>query len=276
MAQTLTIASLVQDSLAKTRTLILPSLPFAAGFCLLYGAFAWVSGVLPDDGTGTLIFLALFLGLLFAHSVFSVSMYHAVVPARAGLVGSAWKLTLAWLLMAVIAAIGASMIVLFFAVIGPSLGVGTSDDVGNISDMTAQMRENGTFGPIFAIFLAVLAGVFWFAIRMVLFAVATAARGTIHVLRTWSWTKGYAVTLAPAVFALIIVPLVALLYVSSAVTHPLFGPDPSPLFTGVSAVITMLILLPSAWLGHGLAASIYAHIAPGEMDQTMTPASNSD
>lgn len=276
MAQTLTFVRLIQDSVAKTRALILPSLSAAIGFCLLCGGFAWATSALPDDGNGTLIFLALLMGLLFAHSVFSVSMYHAVVPGQAGLLKSAWKLTLAWLLMVVIVAIGASMIVLFFAVIGPSLGVGTSDNVGNISDMTAQMRESGTFGPIFAIFLAMLVGVFWFAVRMVLFAVATAARGTIHVLRTWSWTKGYFLRLGPAVVLLVLIPLVGLLYVSGAITNSLFGAEPTQVLAGLSSTVTMLILLPSAWLGHGLAASIYTHIAPEDHDPTTTPASNND
>lgn len=264
MSQSLSFSSLMQDSLARAHRLILPSLPFAFGFSAAMGVFVWGANLLPDDGNGFLIFCALFLALLFAHSVFSVAMYRAALSIRPRLVPTAWKLTLAWLLMGVIAAIGASMITLFFALIGSSLGVGSSENVNNIGDMTTQMREGGTFWPLFILFLATLFGVFWFATRMTVFAAATSARGTVHVLRTWAWTKGQFLPLGGAMMLFVAVPLVALIYVGGLVSTALVGTDPTPIQAGLAGSVSMLILLPSAWLGHGFAASAYAQLAPTE------------
>ncbi|MCR9269452.1 MAG: hypothetical protein NXH72_05655 [Hyphomonadaceae bacterium] len=273
MATKLTIPELLQDSIDRMQRLIVPSLPFAASFAVASGVLIWAANVLPEGGSGFAAFSALFFLTLFAHSLFSVAMYHAVLPARSGKLGAAWKLTLAWILVFVIAAIAGSMITLFFALIGASLGVGTSEDVGNISDMTAQMREGGTFWPLFMLFLATLFGLFWFAVRLMTFAAATSARGTVHVLRTWYWTKGYFRVLGPLMLGLVVVPIAALGQLAGVVSGIVFGPEPTPVQAGLSTALAMIILLPSAWLGHGFAASVFARLAPEDTDQTTTPAS---
>ena len=262
MAEPFVFSDLLQESFSRARKLILPSLPHAAIFVVSTGVLIWAANTLPDGGSGFALFSALTFLTLFAHSLFSVAMYHAVLPARTGTLAAAWKLTLAWILVFVILAIGASMITLFFALIGASLGVGTSDDVGNIGDMTQQMREGGTFWPVFMLFLATLFGVFWFITRLITFAAATASRGTVHVLRTWYWTKGRFRVLGPLLLVLIALPLIALSYLSTWVGSALFSADPSPVEAALAAMLGLMILLPSAWLGHGFAATAFVHLAP--------------
>lgn len=272
MAEQISVFQIVKQSLERTRRLILPSLPYAAGFAATLGLLIWTANVLPDGGSGFVAFSALTFATLFVHSLFSVSMYHAVLPSESGIFSAAWKLSLAWILIIVIAAIAGSMITLFFALMGASLGVGASDDVANISDMTAQMRETGTFWPLFVLFLTTLFGAFWFAVRIMTFAAATATRGRVHVLRTWYWTKGSFRALAPAMLLLVVIPLIALTYLGGLVSGAIIGTPSTPITAGVSTMVTMLVLLPSAWLGHGFAATVFDRLAPAE-DQTTTPAS---
>ena len=272
MAEPISLSQIVKQSLDRTKRLTIPSLLYAGGFVLALGVLIWAANVLPDGGSGFAMFSALTFATLYVHNLYSVSMYHAVLPAEAGLIHAAWKLSLAWILIIVIAAIAGSMITLFFALIGASLGVGTSDDVANISDMTAQMRESGTFWPLFLLFLATLFGIFWFAVRIMTFAAATATRGRVHVLRTWYWTKGYFRTLAPAMLLLVVIPLTVLTYIGGLVSVAIIGAPSTPIEAGVSTAIMMVVLLPSAWLGHGFAATVFDLLAP-EDDQTTTPAS---
>lgn len=272
MAEQISISQIFSRSLAHTRRLALPSLPYALAFVAALGGLIWAANILPDGGSGFAVFSALTFATLFIHNLYSVSMYHAVLPAQSTKIHAAWKLTLAWILVIVIAAIAASMITLFFALIGASLGVGSSDDVENISDMTAQMREAGTFWPLFGLFLATLFGIFWFAVRIMTFAAATASRGRVHVLRTWYWTRGHFRTLGPLMLVLVALPLIVLTYLGTVVSAAIIGPASTPLAAGLSSAIVMLVLLPSAWLGHGFAAAVFELLAPDD-DQTTTPAS---
>ena len=98
---------------------------------------------------------------------------------------------------------------------------------------------------------------------MMTFAAASATRGAVHVFRTWYWTKGQFRVLGPALFALIVVPLGTVSYLVSIVVNAIAGSEPvSGGFAAVLAMLAMMILLPTAWLGHGLAASVYSRVAP--------------
>ena len=273
MAETISISSLLGDSIARTRRLIVPSLPFALLFAAMMGVLVWGAGALPDGGAGFLGFVVLTFAALLAHSLFSVSMYQAALPIGAGRLNRAIKLSMAWLLMIVVASIGAAIIVLFFALIGASLGVASGETGQEITDMTAQMREAGTFWPLFAIFVLTLFGVFWFAVRMVLFAAATSVRNQVHVFRAWYCTKGHFKTLAPLMVLFVILPLLICGAVAGALVPSSTEDAVTPLATGVSTAVFAVLLLPGAWLGHGFAAAAYAALAPEEdEDQPSTPA----
>lgn len=262
MAEPFTFGSLLTDTLARTPRLIVPSTAYAALLIVSVGILIWAADVLPEGGAGFFAFSALFFATLYAHSLFSASMYHAVLPSQSGLFASAWKLSLAWILVIVIAAIAGSIVVLFFSLIGASLGAGTGAPGENITDMTAQMRENGTFWPLFAVFIATLFGLFWFAARLTIFAPASATRGAVHVFRTWYWTKGVFAVLGPAVFCLVLVPMLAAFWVASAISSTvLTGIDPAmqPVMAGLIGVICQL---PAAYIGHGFAASVFERLVP--------------
>lgn len=272
MAETISISSLLKDSIARTRRLIVPSLPFALLFAAMMGVLVWGAGALPDGGAGFLGFVVLTFAALLAHSLFSVSMYQAALPIGAGRLNRAIKLSMAWLLMIVVASIGAAIIVLFFALIGASLGVASGETGQEITDMTAQMREAGTFWPLFAVFVLTLLGVFWFAVRMVLFAAATSARNQVHVFRTWYWTKGHFKTLAPLMVLFVILPLLICGFVASALMPLSAGGAVTPLTMGASTTLFTVMLTPSAWLGHGYAAAAYTALAPEDGEgQPSTP-----
>ena len=262
MTRLLSLSELATDTLEKTAQLIVPSLPFGVSFVIASGVLVWGAGALPDGGTGFFLFVALAFGALFAHSLFSAAMYRAVLPAENGLLNSAWKLTLAWLLVMVVAAIAATIIVLFFSLIGARLGVASGEAGREITDMTAQMRAGGTFWPLFALFLFTLVGLFWFAVRLMLFAGASALRGQVHVFRTWYWTKGQFRVLAPLMTSFVVLPILGLSMIAQFANAAMFSALETPLETGISVAFITLILLPSAWLGHAFAASVFERLAP--------------
>ena len=77
--------------------------------------------------------------------------------------------------------------------------------------------------------------------------------------------------LAPAMLLLVVIPLIALTYLGGAVSVAIIGTPSTPITAGVSTAVTMFVLLPSAWLGHGFAATAFDRLAPAD-DQTTTPA----
>lgn len=274
MADPISFSALFQDSLSRTARIIVPSFPLAMLFVASTGILVWSAGALPDGGTSFVLFSALAFACLFAHSLYSAVMYRATLMPSGGLIHSAWKLTLAWLLLMVAASIGATIIILFFSLIGASLGVVSGETGQEITDMTAQMRAGGTFWPLFAIFIMTLFGLFWFAVRMMLFAGATVIRAQVHVFRSWVWTKGHFRTLAPLMIVLIIAPVIFLAAAAQSVSAAVIGVADTPIKAGLSAALGALILLPSAWVGHGFAASVLALLLPKDSDQTTTPAAN--
>lgn len=255
MADLIPLRQILRESLNLALRMCVPSLPCAGLFVLSLGGLTWAAGSLPEGNIGSVIFSALALVTLFVHSLFSARMYHVARRPGAGLIRAAWVLTLAWLLVIVVAAIGASMILLFFSLIGSSLGVAASTPGQDITDMAAQMRANGTFWPLFAVFLVTLLGVFWFAVRLMLFAAASAIQARVSVFRTWAWTKGQVRILGPAMILLVVLPILALGYAATAAAGSVANPV-------AGTMLEMAILLPSAWFGHGFAASAYLRLVP--------------
>ena len=262
MAVRFSFNDILTDTIERTPRLIAPSAGFAALFVGAVGVLIWAAATLPDGGTGFLVFSALFFVTLYIHSLFSASMYQAVLPTETGLLASASKLSLAWVLVIVIAAIAGSIIVLFFSLIGASLGAGAGEPGQNINDMTAQMRENGTFWPLFAVFLATLFGLFWFAARLITFAAASATRGAVHVFRTWYWTKGVFAVLGPAVLVFVFGPMILALWLATTLASVLLAGTGSAAEQVLAGLIGVICQLPAAYLGHGFAASVFERLAP--------------
>ncbi|MEO0608291.1 MAG: hypothetical protein AAFY82_08660, partial [Pseudomonadota bacterium] len=138
------------------------------------------------------------------------------------------------------------------------LGVASGEAGQDISDMAAQMRESGTFWPLFVVFVVTLFGVFWFAVRMMLFASSSATRGSVHVFRTWYWTKGHFRMLGPALIVLIVLPIAGFSSAAAIIAAPLTNP-------ALNTAAVSALMLPTAWLGHGFAAAIYNRLAPEQV-----------
>ena len=264
MTPGLTYLEIVSATLTGARRIMWPTLGHAALFVVSIAVLFWSAIALPERSLGSVSFAALTAATLFAYCVFSAAMHRALVPSSGGLFAAAWKLLLAWMLILVVAAIGATMIVLFFSLIGSSLGVVSGESGQDITDMTAQMRAGGTFYPLFALFMATLVGVFWFAVRMMLFAAATVSRGAVHVFRSWAWTKGHFFVLAAGMATFVILPVIALSYAAGAATTFVPQGIGEPAAAGLSAGLTAIALTPAAWLGHGFAAHALSALAPRE------------
>lgn len=258
MTPVLSIPEIFLATLAAARQVAMASLAYALVFIVAFAAMVWGAEALPESTAGSIGFLILVISAGAAYCLYSAVMYRHLVPRAGTLVSATWKLLLAWVLIFVIAAILATAIVLFFSLIGSSLGVVSGEAGQDITDMTAQMRENGTFYPLSALFMLTLLGVFWFGVRMMLFGIATVARGSVHVFRTWAWTKGYALPMAAGALVFAIAPVFVLGFAADALTGRLPLAENIALQAGLAAMFQV----PAAWLGHGFAAAVYARIAP--------------
>lgn len=258
MTPALSIPETFAATLAGIRQIAGPTVGQAMLFAFAVGIMVWAAEVLPQTAIGSLTFYSLVAFAVFAHSLFSAAMYRRLVPSVGTLWTSVWKLALAWMLIIVIAAILATAMVLFFSLIGSSLGVVSGEAGQDITDMTAQMRDGGTFYPLFALFLLALLGVFWFAVRMMLFAVATVGRGAVHVFRTWSWSKGYVLPMAAGMILFILMPVLVFGYAAAGLVSALPGLQGAAIAAGVA----VLLQVPAAWLGHSFTAAVYSRIAP--------------
>lgn len=258
MTPVLSISEVFLATLAGARQVVISTLAYAGAFIVAFAAMVWGAEALPETTAGSLGFLILVTAAMAAYCLFSAAIYRRLVPHSGSLAMATWKLGLAWILIFVVAAILATAIVLFFSLIGSSLGVVSGEEGQNITDMTAQMRANGTFYPLSVLFMLTLLGVFWFAMRMMLFGVATAARGAVHVFRTWAWTKGYALPIAAGALVFVVAPVIVLGYAADGLTGALSLAQNTVLAAGLAA----LFQVPAAWLGHGFAAAVYARIAP--------------
>ena len=260
MTPALSVPDLFSATLSGAQRVALPTAGFAAAFVASVALMVWGAEAFPQSTAGSAGFLFVVALAVAAHSLFSAAMYRHLTAHEGTLLNAAWKLTMAWILVTVIAAIMMTAIVLFFSLIGSSLGVVSGEAGQEITDMTAQMREGGTFYPLLGIFFLTLLGVFWFAVRMILFAAATASRGSVHVFRTWSWTKGHALPMAMGAVFFIGVPVILLGYAAAGLVG-LIGVSNNG---AMSAGIVALMQVPAAWLGHAFAAAVYVRIAPSE------------
>ncbi len=260
MTPALSVPDLVSATLSGAQRIALPTLGFAAAFAASVALMVWGAEALPQSAAGSIGFLFVVALAVAAHSLFSAAMYRQLAPHQGTLSNAAMKLAMAWVLIIVVAAIMMTAIVLFFSLIGSSLGVVSGEAGQEITDMTAQMREGGTFYPLLAIFFLTLLGVFWFAVRMMLFAAATASRGSVHVFRTWSWTKGHALPMAMGAVLFIVLPIILLGYVGAVATGLLGVSENAAISTGIFA----LMQVPAAWIAHAFAAAVYTRVAPIE------------
>lgn len=258
MTPGLTVSDLFTDTLTGVGKVAVPTLGFAATFVAAIALMVWSAEAFPQTSIGSVGFLLVVAFAFAAHCTFSAAMYRRLVRSDGTLLNAAGKLALAWILIVVIAAILSTAIILFFSLIGSSLGVVSGAPGQDITDMTAQMREGGTFYPLFALFLLTLMGVFWFAVRMLLFAAATASRGSVHVFRTWSWTKGHALPMMIGAIAFIVLPVSVCAYAASVIIGAAGLSESAELSTGLIA----LAQVPAAWIAHAFAASVYSRLAP--------------
>ncbi len=258
MTQALNLTSLLKNSFDNAIKMVVPSLPYAILFAFAVGYLVWAAEVLPESGLGYGLFAAFAFAVLYAHSLFSASMYRVILPRQGTLRASAWQLLLAWLLLITATAIILFILSLFFSLFSVILIAisGYDPTEGDPTDVTGSleaMRESGAIWLLYALLATALVGLCWYAIRVMTFAAATTSRAKVHVFRTWGFTKGHLKLLAPAMLILIVLPIGLL----GGVVSLLPAATETSLARGFSASLQTLILLPSAWIGHGFAAEVY-------------------
>lgn len=252
----------IPAALAGARTVALSTLGFALAFVFSVAILFFGAVSLPDNGTGSVGFLALAGVAMFSGCAFSAAAYQRLLGVEGKVLRSAWQLMLAWFLVAVIAAIIVTFLLLFFSLIGSSLGVVSAERGQDITDMAAQMRDSGTFYPLFGLFILTLLGVFWFSARMMLFAAATVAQGSVHVFRTWAWTKGAFLRLAFGLIVFVLLPVLAALYVAHGVLGLLPATESLAMMAVQSAAVHAAAMVPVVWVSHGFTAFVLSEILP--------------
>lgn len=107
-------------------------------------------------------------------------------------------------------------------------------------------------------------------VRLVVFAIATFARGEIRVLSTWEWTTGSLRKIAAIAVATHVLPFILCALVFSLVSPAAqFG----PIGHGVTWFVTTMAALPFLMTGHAMATRVYLKIAPNLVDTPPATAS---
>lgn len=261
MTDALSLSGLIRASIGDAGRMIIPSLPWTGLFMAMWTYLFWFAASYPEGGVWTLIFFGLALVTLFTHSLFSVSLYSAVLPHQSGVLKAGWKLTLAWLLVITVLAIILSGIALFYGMVAGSIAAVIGVEAQTTRDVTSQVFRDPTITILFLTIFPFLLWIFWFVTRLMTFAAATSVRAQVHVFRTWSWTKGQFKTLGPALLILVFAPLMLAAGLSTSLNLALFGQDTSATALALQSGLAMLAGVPVAWLGHALAANVYKTVA---------------
>ncbi len=160
----------------------------------------------------------------------------------------------------------------FFLVMLPGILVAQSglldaETVETDPDAVRSAFEVVMAGPAgILVLLVALAGagiLAFLSLRLVLFAIATFARGEIRVLSTWEWTTGSLRKIALISIATHVLPFLLCVLVFSAVSNTA---GPGPVGQGVTWFVTMIAALPFLMTGHAMATRVYLQVAPNLTD----------
>lgn len=302
MTDQLSFVQIFRETIAGARRVVVPSLPWLFLFAFAAGYRDWSGVAMPDTQAFLLLDLLILLGVIYAGCLFSAVMYKQLLPeATWPLRALALRLGLANLSLYMATIIIVFILALFLSIFSGVM-VGLSDydpsntDPTDITQSLAALYESGAIWPLYILLFAAIAGLCWFAVRMILFGAGTAVQGQVIVFQSWGWTKTHVAKITGLVFvlqvAVFIVFFVCAEWLTQAIGYPSttvitltqestlsldFGdPDDvgiSALQYGIGTAIRVLILAPFWWLGHALAAALYKRLAP--VDQATTPASSS-
>ncbi|WP_084396199.1 hypothetical protein [Henriciella aquimarina] len=283
-------ASLAREAVATARTLAVGTLPGLALFALAAAGWAWFNhqsvnagafGSLGEQG------LWLFVGLMtiFVGCFWSADMYRKALPeaGERNLFGDAGRLFLANLAVYGLYFLLFFFLTLFFSLlVGILLGTAGYDpsqqaSPESVSQSMQALSESGGAVLLYLLMLVAMAGLVWLGLRLFLFGVATVAERRVTIFRSWSWTSRHVSRLALVWVFLQLVPwLVAMLLVMAAAhaagltgSAQAAGATPALPVAALTG-LTVLLLAPFFWLGHGLAVVLYKRLAPNRVDAETT------
>ena len=257
MTSILRAETLIKNTLSDATRMIVPSLTWAALFIALWGATHWFVIELPDGGVWTLLFLVAAFATLYAHALFSHAMYASVLDHEEGRWRSAWKLSLAWLLVFFAVGFVLAGFAMFYTVVATSLSIVLDLELNTPDDVREQVMRDPVITLFFLTIFPGLIWIFWFVTRLMTFAAATCSRAQIHVFRTWPWTKGHFKVLGPCLLILVFVPIGVATALAVLACQLLPATLDDAAARALRSGLIMAFCTPPAWLGHAVAANVY-------------------
>lgn len=288
-------ATLAREALVNARAVALPTLPGLILFAAAMGAQSWFNGLASDGSSFMLMWMCVSLMTVFVGCFWSADMYRKLLPGTGGpaLFVDAGRLFLANLAVYGLYFIIGFLLTLFFTIFsGILIGAAGYDpsDAGDGTEAVWQSIEalsnSGGALVLYGLLMLAAAGLVWLGLRLFLYGAATVGESRLTIFRSWPWTRGQVWRIGLVWLVLQLVPWIVLTIIASGLLHlggvdTVFsfttagqaGPDGAAAPAAIHAVLTgaaTLILAPFYWLGHGLAAALYRHLAPGRVDAETT------
>lgn len=149
-------------------------------------------------------------------------------------------------------------------------------DVASADASLAALQDTGAIWLLWGVCIAAIAGLYWFAMRLVASGPASLDRGRLIIFQSWPWTRGQSWRLAFLVFTLQAVPLILGFWAITALEASSNTAGQDPRLASLVAAGMAVALLPAIYLGHALAVTVYKRCAPRDRGaQQTTPVSNS-
>lgn len=257
------------------------ALPYALVFALMTALTATLaaSHLEPITWMSSMLFMS--VAAFAAGCVLSAKLYGLVLrtgpsfPTRDDVINLGFANGAVYLFFALMAFFVAFFLITLPGVFVAQSGLLDAETVESDPDAVRRAFETVMAGPAGVIVAIVALGgaalLGFFGLRLVLFAIATFARGEIRVLSTWAWTTGSLKEIASIAVATHILPFLLCLFVfGTLVAHTAqFG----PIGHGVTWFLTVLSALPFLMAGHAMAAHVYLQVAPNLVDAPRRSAS---
>ena len=261
---------------------------------LWIGLFALSAALAALASTfGTLANFAGYALLVLAGSAWAVAIFRELIPIGVSgrFAADTWRVFIATWLFHLVSALIIFIVVLFLIILSVILIVisGYEPPAGEVADVSgsiAALQASGAIWLLYIVMLASSAALIWFGLRLVLFAAATATRGTVLVFQTWGLTKGKVVPIACLAAVFVAAPVGVALFLGDATAATLGLPstwnDVHAARTGFvqadflpqlsfNRFLQTLYLVPAILSGHCLSATLYKLLRGRVQGQTDAP-----
>ncbi|MEO1101390.1 MAG: hypothetical protein AAFW65_06035 [Pseudomonadota bacterium] len=259
----------IRESYKFTGRNLLRALPYALAFAVAVAALAVTSTSAMSPGVWMIVVTLTALSAFVLGCILSAKLYGLALrtgpafPSRDDVINLGFANGAVYAFFGIIA-----FFVGFFLVMLPGILVAQSGLLDPETVETDPEAVRSAFDAVMAgpagviVLLIALAGAAilgFLGLRLVVFAIATFARGEIRVLSTWDWTTGSLRKIAAISVATHVLPFILCAVVFSVVSPVAqFG----PIGHGLTWFVTTMAALPFLMTGHAMATRVYLQIAP--------------